>query len=156
MSTTIEPEDTESSGAEASAAVPEAVATETVATEAEPELLAAVEEMIDDLSQHGGAVPAKTAEFEELDDVPSTGSPAALENLLEVSVVVTAELGRTTTSIGKLLRLNVGSVVELERLISDPVDLMAQGVRLARGEVVVVDDRFAIRIQEIVDAKKRV
>jgi flagellar motor switch protein FliN/FliY len=101
------------------------------------------------------AVSAKTADFAELDASPATGSAAALDNLLDVTVSVTAELGRATTSIGQLLKLNVGSVVELERLVSDPVDLMAQGIRLARGEVVVVEDRFAIRIREIIDPKKR-
>lgn len=102
-------------------------------------------------SAHG--VSVKTADFAELDTLPASGTGTALDNLLDVSVSVTAELGRTTTSIGQLLRLNVGSVVELERLISDPVDLVAQGIRLARGEVVVVEDRFAIRIQEIIDPK---
>jgi flagellar motor switch protein FliN/FliY len=115
-----------------------------------------VEEMIDHLSTHGGGVAARKADFAELDMRPSTGGASALDNLLDVTVSVTAELGRATTSIGQLLKLNVGSVVELERLISDPVDLVAQGIRLARGEVVVVEDRFAIRIQEIVDPRKRV
>ena len=95
----------------------------------------------------------KTPDFAELDPLPGTGNGSALDNLLDVTVSVTAELGTATTSIGELLKLNVGSVVELERLVSDPVDLVAQGVRLARGEVVVVDDRFAIRIREIIDQK---
>lgn len=103
----------------------------------------------------GSQVTVRSADFAELDSVPTVAGTAALDNLLEVSVSVTAELGRATTSIGQLLKLNVGSVVELERLVSDPVDLVAQGIRLARGEVVVVEDRFAIRIQEIVDPRKR-
>lgn len=144
MPTTIGPQQTGSSGTTAPA----------VDSGAGPEPRE-IEDMIDDLSKDRSAVSAKSADFVELDPQPSTGSAAALDNLLDVAVVVTAELGRTTTSIGQLLKLNVGSVVELERLISDPVDLMAQGVRLARGEVVVVDDRFAIRIQEIVDPRKR-
>src|SRR5262245_24743934 len=100
-------------------------------------------------------VAARAAEFAELAPAAATGAKASLDNLLDVTVTVTAELGRTTTSIGQLLRLGVGSVIEFERAISEPVDLMAQGVRLARGEVVVVDDRFAIRIKEIVEPKKR-
>lgn len=103
----------------------------------------------------GGGVPVKSADFAELEAPPASGNAASLDNLLDVKVSVTAELGRATTSIGELLKLNVGSVVELERLVSDPVDLVAQGIRLARGEVVVVDDRFAIRIREIIDPKKR-
>jgi flagellar motor switch protein FliN/FliY len=101
------------------------------------------------------SVAAKAADFAELSAVTVPGTTASLDNLLDVTVTVTAELGRTTTSIGNLLKLGVGSVLELERAISEPVDLMAQGIRLARGEVVVVDDRFAIRIKEIVDPKKR-
>ena len=100
-------------------------------------------------------VAAKAAEFAELSATPAAGARASLDNLLDVTVTVTAELGRTTTSIGNLLKLGVGSVIELERAISEPIDLMAQGVRLARGEVVVVADRFAIRIKEIVEPKKR-
>ena len=100
-------------------------------------------------------VAVRAAEFAELSSTAPAGGRASLDNLLDVTVSVTAELGRTTTSIGNLLKLGVGSVIELERSISEPVDLMAQGVRLARGEVVVVDDRFAIRIKEIVEPKKR-
>jgi flagellar motor switch protein FliN/FliY len=100
-------------------------------------------------------VAARAAEFAELSPAAAGGTRTSLDNLLDVTVTVTAELGRTTTSIANLLKLGVGSVIELERAISEPVDLMAQGVRLARGEVVVVDDRFAIRIKEIVEPKKR-
>lgn len=102
------------------------------------------------------AVSVRTAEFAELSAAPAAAGSAALDNLLDVTVTVTAELGRATTPIGELLKLNVGSVVELDRLVSEPVEMFAHGVRLARGEVVVVDDRFAVRIKEIVDPKKRV
>ena len=101
------------------------------------------------------AVSVRTPEFAELSATPAPAGSAALDNLLAVTVTVTAELGRATTTIGELLKLNVGSVVELDRLVSEPVELLARGVRLARGEVVVVDERFAVRIKEIVDAKKR-
>jgi flagellar motor switch protein FliN/FliY len=75
--------------------------------------------------------------------------------LLDVTVTVTAELGRVSLTIGDLLKLNTGSVLELDRLVAEPVELMVQGVRLARGEVVVVDDHFAIRIKEISEPKKK-
>src|SRR5436309_16021856 len=71
-------------------------------------------------------VAAKAAEFAELSPTTAAGTSASLDNLLDVTVTVTAELGRTTTSIGNLLKLGVGSVIELERAISEPVDLMAQ------------------------------
>jgi flagellar motor switch protein FliN/FliY len=100
-------------------------------------------------------VVARTADFAELR--PQTGPPGAssLQNLLDVHVTVSAELGRATLNIGHVLKLGVGSVLELNRLVSEPVDLIVQGVRLARGEVVVVDDRFAVRIKEIIDPKRR-
>lgn len=72
-----------------------------------------------------------------------------LERFSEVQVEISVEIGRVTMSIGELLQLGEGSVVELERDVSEPVSVMAQGVRIARGEVVVIDDRFAVRITEI-------
>ncbi|SRR5579871_5053939 len=94
-------------------------------------------------------------DFADLKPHASGQGANPLDNLLDVSVKVTVELGRATLSIQEILKLEVGSVVELDRLIFEPVDLMVQGVRLARGEVVVVDDHFAIRIKEIADPKKR-
>ena len=99
-------------------------------------------------------VVARVAEFADL--TPAAAPPAAaLDHLLSVNVTVTAELGRVTRLIGDILKLGVGSVVELARPLAEPVDLMVQGVRLARGEVVVVNDRFAIRITEIADPRQK-
>jgi flagellar motor switch protein FliN/FliY len=103
----------------------------------------------------GGDVVARVAQFAELSDHGGEPPPGGLEGLQDVNVTVAAELGRVTLTIGEVLRLGVGSVLELHRSINEPVDLMVQGVRLARGEVVVVDDRFAIRIREIAEPKKR-
>ena len=97
---------------------------------------------------------AKVADFEELTPSAETAGPAALDRLLDVTVSVTAELGRATLAVGEVLKLGVGSVVRLDRSLSEPVDLFVQGVRLARGEVVVVDDCFAVRIKEIVPSRK--
>jgi len=97
---------------------------------------------------------ARVADFEELTPSPEAASPGALDRLLDVTVSVTAELGRTTLAVGEVLKLGVGSVVRLDRNLSEPVDLFVQGVRLARGEVVVVDDCFAVRIKEIVPSRK--
>jgi flagellar motor switch protein FliN/FliY len=74
--------------------------------------------------------------------------------LMDVTVTLTAELGRTTITLGEVMRLGSGSVVPLDRLISEPVEITARGVLLARGEVVIVDDRFAIRIKEIVQTRQ--
>ena len=75
-----------------------------------------------------------------------------LERFAEVSIEISVEIGRVTMPIGELLKLGEGAVVELNRAVSEPVDVMAQGVRIASGEVVVVDDRFAVRITEIMNA----
>src|SRR5947209_5255262 len=100
-------------------------------------------------------VVAKVADFAALSAVAGGPLAASMDRLFDVTVTVTAELGRTTRSIGDILKLSLGSVLELDRSVSEPVDLMVQGVRLARGEVVVVDDRFAIRIREIAEPRKR-
>jgi flagellar motor switch protein FliN len=102
------------------------------------------------------SVVAKVADFAALTGTAASGPASSLDRLLDLSVPVTAELGRVTVSIGDILKLGVGSVLELDRPVSEPVDLMVQDVQLARGEVVVVEDRFAIRIKEIVDPKKKV
>lgn len=102
-----------------------------------------------------GGVVARVADFTEQSSVASLGTPAPLDRLLDVTVTVTAELGRVTLPISAVLNLNVNSVLELNRGVAEPVDLLVQGVLLARGEVVVVDDCFAIRIKEIAEPKKR-
>ena len=106
-------------------------------------------------SLKGADVVARVADFAELTAPATPGTPAPLDRLLNVTVTVTAELGRVTLPISSVLNLNVNSVLELNRSVSEPVDLMVQGVLLARGEVVVVNDCFAVRIKEIAEPKKR-
>jgi flagellar motor switch protein FliN/FliY len=101
-------------------------------------------------------VVARVAEFAEQAATPASAMAAPLDRLLDVTVTVTAELGRVTLPISAILNLNVNSVLELNRGVAEPVDLMVQGVLLARGEVVVVDDCFAIRIKEVAEPKKRI
>ena len=88
-------------------------------------------------------------DFSPLHDSPSGNNPAPVGRFYDVDVTVWAELGRVTLPLGQLVRLAEGSVIELGRPVSEPIDLMAQGVRVARGEVVFVDDCFALRIKEI-------
>jgi flagellar motor switch protein FliN/FliY len=99
------------------------------------------------------SVLASIAEFPEFEASAPGQEAGSLNQLLDVAVCVTAELGRVTMSIGEILKLGLGSVVGLDRAITEPVDLLVQGVPFARGEVVVIDDRFAIRIKEILDPK---
>jgi flagellar motor switch protein FliN len=100
-------------------------------------------------------VVVRTAEFAALDPAHPGSGLGSLDHLLGVTVTITAELGRATRPIGDVLKFGVGSVVELGRAVAEPVDLLIQGVRVGRGEVVVVDDRFAVRITEIIDSKRR-
>ena len=101
------------------------------------------------------SVEARLADFPALEALAPGASVGSLQQLLEVSVNVTAELGRATLPISDILKLGPGSVVELDREVLVPVDLLVQGVRFARGEVVVIDGRFAIRVSEIIDPKQR-
>ena len=98
-------------------------------------------------------ISAKRPDYPDLAASDSTsagaGSPTSLEHLFDVKFDVHAVLGHTELRIKQLLDLASGSVIELDRLISDTVDVVVQGVVVARGEVVVVDDHFAIRIDKI-------
>ena len=84
---------------------------------------------------------------------------AGIENLrvLEnIDVGLTVEVGSTEIKIRDLLRLSEGSVIELDRLAGDPLDILVNGTMIAKGEVVMVGERFGIRFSEIVDPAKRV
>jgi len=84
---------------------------------------------------------------------PETGS--GIERLANVKVRMTVEVGRTQISIEELLRLSEGAVVELDRMAGDPLDILVNGTPVATGEVVVVGERFGIRLGDIVDPKTR-
>lgn len=79
-----------------------------------------------------------------------SGGLLSLGMLREVPLEVSAELGRTRLSVAEILQLTVGSVIELDRTAGAPVDVMVNGSLIARGEVVVIDDEYGIRITEIV------
>jgi flagellar motor switch protein FliN/FliY len=104
-----------------------------------------------------------TRGFEAVGDQPrgatdtSTGAarvppPGGLDLLKDVPLRVTVELGRTRMSVRDVLALRVGSIIELDRLSGAPVDVLVNGVLIARGEVVVIDERFGVRITEVVTA----
>ena len=76
-----------------------------------------------------------------------------IELLMDVSLRVTVELGRTRMQLSQVLELQHGSVVELDRIAGDPVDIFVNDCLMARGEVVVVDDKFGVRITEMMAAK---
>jgi flagellar motor switch protein FliN len=102
------------------------------------------------------AAPAFNApEFRPLAGETSAGEGAGIDLLLDVSLEVSVELGRTRMTIGELLALRPGSVIELDKLAGEPADILVNGTRIARGEVVVVDEKFGVRVLEVVSPAKR-
>lgn len=93
--------------------------------------------------------------FEDLQPGKSMGDTRGLDLILDVPLGVTVELGRKTLSIREILGLNPGSLVELEKLAGEPVDLLVNGKLFAKGEVVVIDENFGVRISSIVAHKER-
>jgi flagellar motor switch protein FliN/FliY len=94
-------------------------------------------------------VEVRRAEFPELDPRAGASAGTPLDSLRDVPITVTARLGQATLPIGAILRLGPGAVVELEQDIAAPVELTVRGVPFATGEVVVIDDHFAIRIKTL-------
>ena len=94
-------------------------------------------------------------DVENKEQVDSTEGTENLKVLENIDVILTVEVGRTEITIRDLLRLNEGSVVELDRLAGDPLDIMVNNTKIAKGEVVMVGERFGVRFGEIVDPEKR-
>ncbi len=98
------------------------------------------------------------AELEELsDDGTESAEPEAnLDVILDIPVTISMEIGRTKISIRNLLQLNQGSVVELDRLAGEPMDVLVNGTLVAHGEVVVVNEKFGIRLTDVISPSERV
>ncbi len=95
---------------------------------------------------------AHAAEFPPISPAPPNESEAHLESLADIPIVLTARLGRSTLSIGDILKLGPGSTVSLDRDVRQPVELIVGDKVFALGEVLVLDDKFAIRITELARA----
>ena len=100
-------------------------------------------------------VPVQSAQFTPLSSVPVQVNDANIGLILDVPLQVNVELGRTKKSIKDILDLTKGSIVELDKLAGEPVDIMVNGKYLAKGEVVVIDENFGVRITEIVSPLER-
>lgn len=110
-----------------------------------------------DVPTQGGGVAS--AELDELvDETPAvtTTGDVKMDAILDVPVTVSMEIGRTNLNIRNLLQLNQGSVVELDRLAGEPMDVLVNGTLIAKGEVVVVNEKFGIRLTDIVSPADRV
>lgn len=114
------------------------------------------EPVASDADRRLGGVQVQTAEFAAL-----TGAPVARQNqnmhlLMDVPLQVTVELGRTKMLIKDILELGKGSLVELEKFAGEPVDVLVNGKIIAKGEVVVIDENFGVKIVDIVTPVERV
>ena len=96
------------------------------------------------------------AKFDELEGNKPSGSSKDLDFILDIPLEVTVEMGRTRMLINDLLQLGQGSVIELNRLAGEPLDVLVNNKLVARGEVVVVSEKFGIRITDIVSPMERV
>jgi len=107
--------------------------------------------------QSAAAMPVDLPSF----DISANGTggfgpePVGLSRVRDIPLEVTVELGRTRLLIRDILDLGAGSIIELDKIAGEPVDLFANGLLVARGEVVVIDDNFGVRVTEIITAAER-
>ncbi len=100
-------------------------------------------------------IPVQPAQFSPLSTEPVTINDANIGLILDVPLQVTVELGRTKKRIRDILELANGSIIELDKLAGEPVDILVNGKLLAKGEVVVIDENFGVRITDIVSPMER-
>jgi flagellar motor switch protein FliN/FliY len=99
---------------------------------------------------------AELEEFESTQDPPLDEEKTKLDTIMDIPVTITMEVGRSQISIRNLLQLNQGSVVELERVAGEPLDVLVNGTLIAHGEVVVVNDKFGIRLTDVISQIERI
>ena len=156
------PEDAPADSAEESS--PEAPAEgdgDAVEQQADADML----KMLEDLPEEGsGAKPEDInfestevgeAEFQQLSHPAGQPESRNIEMLMDVNLPVSIELGRTRMAITDILALGPGSVVELNKLAGEPVDVMVNGKAVAKGEVVVIDENFGVRVTQLLTAEER-
>ena len=107
----------------------------------------------------GGIVKSEDVEYKEVDYdklASENGSQLNLDIIMDVPITISMEVGRTLAPIRNLLQLNQGSVIELDRLAGESLDVLVNGCLIAHGEVVVVNEKFGIRLTDIVSVNERV
>lgn len=102
--------------------------------------------------------PATAVSLDELQDesVPSVMDNPDLDVILDIPVTISMEVGSTEIAIRNLLQLSQGSVIELDRMAGEPLDIKVNGTLIAHGEVVVVNERFGIRLTDVVSPSERI
>ena len=101
-------------------------------------------------------VDVQTPQFQSFDSGPKVYPKENMDILMDVSLEVSVELGRTSRKIKEILEFGPGSIVELNRLVGEPVDVLVNGKFIATGEVVVIDENFGIRITDIINPENRI
>ena len=99
--------------------------------------------------------------MEEFDSAPKMNLPVNLDGpnldvILDIPVSISMEVGNTDITIRNLLQLNQGSVIELDRLAGEPLDVLVNGTLIAHGEVVVVNEKFGIRLTDVISPSERI
>ncbi|MFT4926283.1 MAG: flagellar motor switch protein FliN/FliY [Phenylobacterium sp.] len=118
---------------------------------------AAAMEEADQGADEGGPEAAELEELSEDSNAPiSVEERRKLDTILDIPVTISMEVGRSSISIRNLLQLNQGSVVELDRVAGEPLDVMINGTLIAHGEVVVVNDKFGIRLTDVISQTERI
>lgn len=102
------------------------------------------------------ALGAENVTLDKLHATNSSGEDLNLDVILDIPVTISMEIGSTKINIRNLLQLNQGSVVELDRMAGEPLDVVVNGTLIAHGEVVVVNEKFGIRLTDIISPAERV
>ena len=137
------------------------MAAEWAAAMSEQENAGGVQDDIDDvlsqagLSDEDDAKPASFQEFSPPAAGQRDGAPD-LDVILDIPVKISMEVGSTEITIRNLLQLNQGSVIELDRLAGEPLDVLVNGTLIAHGEVVVVNEKFGIRMTDVISPSERI
>lgn len=109
-------------------------------------------------SSEGSGSNAEAMDLDEFSQAPNvnpTDNPD-LDVILDIPVTISMQVGSTSISIRNLLQLNQGSVIELDRLAGEPLDVLVNGTLIAHGEVVVVNEKFGIRMTDVISASERI
>ncbi|HPL62840.1 MAG TPA: flagellar motor switch protein FliN [Syntrophales bacterium] len=116
-----------------------------------------VEKEMEESRKPAPKVEASVAEFEELKRPDrKTGAQLDLDFILDIPLTLSAELGRSKLLISELLQLGQGSVIELSKIAGEPMDIYVNQRLIARGEVVVVNEKFGVRLTDIVSPQERI
>jgi flagellar motor switch protein FliN/FliY len=123
------------------------------------EWAAAMQEQEQALNESGDDVDdlVSAVELHEFEDQkPASSTNPDLDVILDIPVSISMEVGRTSITIRNLLQLNQGSVIELDRLAGEPLDVLVNGTLIAHGEVVVVNEKFGIRMTDVISPSERI